>query len=147
MERVVRWLVGEVEPVDKDRNRSTNEQDGQNASWTEQPDSLGEEECGGRTVRERSGLVVLESEGRGPETTVHEKAPNSGESEIIVAKGSDCGDKDSGGVVGLPAKEYTSKSLRRGFVTIGIAMGVKPADLNARGGWCNTCRILEGHYQ
>ena len=73
-------------------------------------------------------------------------APGSGSRKVVTAKGLREAVKAASRAFGLPAVNFSAKSLRSGFATHMTSCGIAREDMVARAGWSIRSRVPEGHY-
>lgn len=71
---------------------------------------------------------------------------SSGSRKVVIRKDVRTAIKLAVSGAGLPAKNFSTKSLRSGFGTHVAANGMGAAEMKARGGWVQKSSVPENHY-
>jgi hypothetical protein len=72
--------------------------------------------------------------------------PASGRRKVVIRKDVNAVIKTTAQRFGLPAENFSCKSLRSGFGTHAKANGMSEVDMNERGGWAAGSTVLGRHY-
>lgn len=70
----------------------------------------------------------------------------TGSRKVVIRKDVRNAIKDAVSTMGLPAKHFSTKSLRSGFGTHAVANGMNIQDMKVRGGWVKDSDIPEKYY-